>query len=200
MSPAMPEPRPARKAGGRLWASSAARGRRAALTSPRRGDRMPPPLPPPWRSPTPAPAPGAPPRSHPPARRRGDRAPPARIRRGTGARGGRGGRARRRRGARGGGWARGGGRRGARGGSRDVRGERRGGRAPPLFTQRRLPPLSQERSERLRLSTAGVSHPCRRLESGKSGVVSNFFFCGNSLDNCIFRGPPLIHFTHTFTH
>ena len=22
-------------------------------------------------------------------------------------------------------------------------------------------------------------------------VVSNFFFCGNSLDNCIFGGPPL---------
>lgn len=170
MSPAMPEPPgPRGKAGGRLWPPQP-RGRRAAphLAAARGPDAA-------AAAATmalsnPCPGAGAPPRSHPPARRR-----PEIARRQPGSRRGPGrarqeeGRARGGRGARGGRRARGGGRgRAARGGA--------GGLRAPSLTQRRLPPLSQRDHRRLRLSTAGVSHLGCRLESGKSGVVSNFFF------------------------
>lgn len=156
MSPAMPEPRPARKVGGRLWPPQR-RGRRAtphlaaargpdaaaaaamALSSPCPGTRSSAAIPP-TRA----------------ARRRSraaSRAPPrSGVLSAAGAR------------AAGGGTRAAAGARAAGGGA--------GGLQARSLAKPRLPPLSQARSESLRLSAAGVSHlGCRLEESGKGGVL-----------------------------
>lgn len=100
-------------------------------------------------------------------------------------------------------------RRGARGGEEGARGgagrAARGGASGPGL------PLSLSAACRLSAKRDLKGFACQLPEFHTRAVALNrgkaalslifFFFCGNSLDNCIFRGPPLfIHFTHTFTH